>query len=114
MKALTLITAAALTTFSVSAAAQMNSTPAEFRGYKACVEANEEGLRGLVTERNYLYENTNDGRKYYINATIWEDGERVAVGFTCETTRSGRLLENQGLSYNHFAPAGDAPQVAGN
>ena len=115
MKALTLISAAALAAFSMSAAAKPMSTLSEERGYQACVDANSANMERLIVERDFLYRTTDTGRTFYINASVWENGERVPVAFTCNTTRSGRLIENLGVTYNHFAPAtGANPQVAQN
>ena len=112
MKKSPLMIAAAASLLSASAFAG-TSTPAEFRGYQACLEANEDQFRGLVAERNYLIRNNADSRTYYINATAWENGERVDVGFSCETSRNGRLLTNNGASYTRYATAATSVQVAG-
>ncbi len=113
MKKSPLMIAAAAALLSATAVAQ-TSSDSEFRGYQACLEANESEFTGLVTEREYLISNNADSRSYYINATAWEDGQRVEVGFSCETTKSGRLLSNNGVAYTHYAAASDAVQVAGN
>ena len=94
-----------------------DSSPSEFRGYQACVEANADNLTGLAMERHYLLNETADGRIYYINATAWEDGERVNVGLSCETTPGGRLTSNEGVTYNRFVQAAEGRvqvEVAGN
>lgn len=105
--------AAVAATLSASALAD-TSTPSEFRGYQACLEANEADFSGLVPERNYLVAKTDAGRTYYINATAWKAGQRVEVGFSCQTTRSGRLLENQSTGNTRYVPANPAGiQVAG-
>ncbi len=115
MKVITLITAAALAAFSMSAAAKAPSSPSEQRGYDACLKANSGDVDRLLVESDYLYRATETGRTFYINASIWEDGKRVPVAFTCNTTRTGRLIENLGITYNHFAPAtGAGSQVAQN
>lgn len=91
------------------------SSPSEFRGYQACLEANADAFEGLVTERNYLLSEQPSSRIYYINATAWENGERVEIGFSCETTKFGRLLENKGATYARFVPESDTRvQVASN
>ncbi|MEM8768459.1 MAG: hypothetical protein AAGE43_13500 [Pseudomonadota bacterium] len=115
MKALTLITAAALASFSMTAAAKAPSTLSEERGYQACLKANSSDVDRLLVKKDYLYRTTETGRTFYINASIWENGERVPVAFTCNTTRSGRLIENMGISYTQFVPAtGADPVVAQN
>jgi hypothetical protein len=112
MKKSPLMIAAAAALLSATAAAGPSS-PGEVRGYQACLGANEDEFRGLVVDRNYLIRDTEESRTYYINATAWEDGERVKVGFSCETTRTGRLLSNNGAAYTHYAPAAGSIQVAG-
>ena len=118
MKAATLTTAIAATTLAFAAGVQAGpSTPSEIRGYEACLDANSDGLRGLTPERYYLLADTDTGRTYYINATAWEDGERVNVAFACETNASGRLTDNLGMTYNRFVPASEgrvSVEVAGN
>lgn len=114
MKAPLMIAATVAATLSVSASVMANtSTPSEFRGYKACLEANKGEFKGLVPERNYLIEQTSEGRNYYINATAWEDGKRVDVGFSCQTTSSGRLLANRSAGNTRYLPANPTIQVAG-
>ena len=112
MKTPLIIAATVAATLSVSALAT-TSTPSEFRGYQACLEANEDAFRGLVPERNYLIEETSEGRNYYINATAWEDGKRVDVGFSCQTTKTGRLLANRSTGNTRYLPVNPAVQVAG-
>jgi hypothetical protein len=113
MKKSPLMIAAAAALLSAAAGA-VTSSPSEFRGYQACLDANEGDFQGLVTDRNYLIREEENSRTYYINATAWENGERVEVGFSCETTRSGKLLSNQGASHTQYAAAPDDVQVAGN
>ena len=113
MKKSPLMIAAAAALLSGAAFATV-STPAEFRGYEACLEANQDAFRGLVPSREYLVEERDNSRAYYINATAWENGKRIDVGFSCETSKSGQLLSNQGAAYNHYAAASDSVQVAGN
>lgn len=112
MKAPLMIAATVAATLSVSAMAN-TSTPSEFRGYQACLEANNSEFKGLVPERNYLIERTSEGRNYYINATAWENGKRVDVGFSCQTTSSGRLLATRSTGNTRYLPANPAVQVAG-
>ncbi len=96
------------------AAGAVTSSASEFRGYQACLEAHQDAFRGLVTERTYLVQQKADSRTYYINATAWDNGERVEVGFSCETTRSGKLLSKNAVANTRYAAASDSVQVAGN
>jgi hypothetical protein len=109
-------TAAALlsgTALMSGTAAAETSTPSEFRGYQACLAANEDAFRGLVPERQYLISRTDEKSTYYINATAWENGERVDVAFSCETTPNGQLISAQVTADTRYAAASDAMQVAG-
>ena len=113
MKKSPLMIAAAAALLSASAFAGA-SKPAEFRGYQICLQANEDQFQGLVVDRNYLIQENADSRSYYINATAWENGERVNVGFSCQTSKNGRrLLTNNGAAYTHYAAASSSVQVAG-
>ena len=112
MKKSPLMIAAAAALLSGTAVAKV-STDSEFRGYQACLEANQDAFSGLVPEREYLISNNEDTRSYYINATAWENGQRVDVSFSCDTSKSGRLLTNNGASYSHYAAAPSSVQVAG-
>ena len=115
MKAPIVLAAAALTSVAfASASFAAPSTHAELRGYQACLEANQDDFAGLTTQRNYLLAKTDTGHTYYINANAWQNGQRVKVSFSCETTSTGKLVQNQGVSYNHFISARSVPvQVAG-
>lgn len=108
-----LLIAATLAVAVSGGAHAVQSTPSEFRGYQACLDANEANFSGLVTERDYLLSRTETGRIYYINATAWENGERVPVAFTCETTASGRLVSNRAVDATQFVRAPESVQVAG-
>jgi len=88
-------------------------SPAEIRGYNACLAANETSYRGLVPAKDYLLQETDTLRTYYINATAWKDGDRVDVALSCDTSLSGRMLTNRGGSYTHYVPASDPVQIAG-
>ena len=113
----TLLSGAVL--FSGTAAAG-TSTPSEFRGYQACLEANEDAFSGLVPERRYLISRTSEKSTYYRKGSVQscmrfsarENGKRVDVAFSCDTTPSGRLISNQGAAYTRYAAASDAMQVA--
>lgn len=108
---LLLAAAAALATATAQAAP---SSPSEIRGYQNCLDANQDGHKGLLVNRQYLLAEADDQRTYYINATAWKNGERVSVGFSCDSTLSGRLISNRGASYVRFVPANDQVQVARN
>ena len=69
-----------------------SSTNTEFRGYENCVSAAEGETRGLVTSREYFIHRTPDMNQYFINASAWNDGERVKVRVACDTSRNGRKL----------------------
>jgi hypothetical protein len=112
MKTPILIAAAAAALIAAGAHAGPRSTPSELRGYQACVDANADHYRGLRFERTYLINQTDTGRTYYLNATAWENGERVGLGFRCETNRTGRLIEASNPSYVQYVPAADSVQVA--
>ena len=114
MKAPIYLAAAALISVAFAPASfAAPSTHAELRGYQACLEANQDGFTGLSTQRNYMLSKTDTGRTYYINATAWQDGQRVKISFSCETTDAGKLVQNQGVSYTHFVSATRTPvQVA--
>ena len=113
MKKAPMMIAAAAALLSATAVAT-TSSPSEYRGYQACLEANEGQFQGLVVERNYLIQDKDDSRTYYINGTAWDNGERVQVGISCETTRRGKLLNSQDVVKAHYAAASDSVQVAGN
>ena len=90
------------------------SSPAEHRGYEACLSATADSLQGLTTERSYLLSNSADQRTYYINATAWQDGQRAQVGITCATSKSGRDVLSHAVTDNRYAAASsDGIQVAG-
>ena len=112
MKKSPLMIAAAAALLSGAAVAN-TSTDSEFRGYQACLEANDSEFSGLVPEREYLISNSEDTRSYYINATAWENGKRVDVAFSCVTAKNGKLLESQVALGTRYAAASDAIQVAG-
>ena len=112
MKKAPLMIAAAAALLSVTAHATTIG-PMEKRGYEACLKAHEGEFRGLQVDRKYLIRNKEDSRTYYINATAWENGERVQVGFSCETTRRGKLLAAEDAVNARYAAAA-TNQVAGN
>jgi hypothetical protein len=54
---LTIVAAIAAVTTAATADARPNS-PAEQRGYQACLEANQDAFRSLIPERHYLINET--------------------------------------------------------
>lgn len=112
MKTSILIAAATAALIAAGAQAGPRSTPSELRGYQACVDANADGHLGLRFQRTYLINETDAGRTYFLNATAWESGERVALGFRCETNKAGRLIEASSPSYVQYVPAAGSVQVA--
>ena len=76
--------------FSTGATAA-NSSPAEMRGFNNCVAAFDTGnLSGVTVPRVYYITANAESKTYYVNASAWQDGVRVAKRVTCETSRSGR------------------------
>ena len=92
MKAAALLASAALLTAAAVEVDAKSSTNTEFRGYENCVSAAEGETRGLVTSREYLIHRTPDMNQYFINASAWNEGERVRVRVACDTSRNGRRL----------------------
>lgn len=113
MKTTLILAAIAALAASLGASAETRSTPSEMRGYQACLDASAQDYRGLVTNRTYLIEKRADQRTYYINATAWQDGERVNVGLRCETDRNGRLITAAEPTNARYVPAGSTVQIAG-
>lgn len=90
----------------ISAAAQAGvATVREARGYDACLAANGKRFERIVAGRDYYLNSTENGRIYYINATAWEQGERMKVGLSCETTKSGRRVLSHRVTDKQFVPA---------
>ena len=78
------------------------SDSAELRGYDKCLDAAAEQSRGLATQRTYLLNTQGAQNQYYINASRWEDGNRVAVRIACETSANGRTLLSQSMTPGRF------------
>jgi len=110
--AVSVIAAVAFT--AVDAAAKV-SRPSEYRGYQACLAAVDNQYDGIVTQREYLLrDDAADRRTYYINATAWENDERVPIGIACDTSKSGRTVLSHAVTTNHYAAASyTGVQVAG-
>jgi hypothetical protein len=113
MRTTLILLAAASTALIAGSVNARPSSPGEIRGYQNCLAANENDFRGLIPARTYLLEERADERVYYINATAWQDGERVDVGMSCRTSPTGRLLENLGASFTRYVPNAASPvQIA--
>lgn len=97
----TLAVAGGMALGSASALAD-TSSPAEYRGYSKCLEAAAAQSRGLAADRFYLLNAEGTDRQYFINATRWQDGDRVPVRIACETSRSGRVLLSQSIAEGRF------------
>lgn len=99
-----LIAGAFASSLSLSAVAAPSS-PSEYRGYTACLDSLPAQYDNLTPARNYYLSRSADGRTYYINASHWQNGERVNVGLRCDTTASGREVLSSTVSANRFAIA---------
>jgi len=79
------------------ASAQVSS-PADLRGYNSCVKAFDTNeLNGVHFPRVYYIARNADAanagsKTYYVNASAWQDGNRVMKRLSCTTTRSGRQV----------------------
>ena len=88
-----LTTATAFAALTLSAAAgATTSSPSEMRGYESCLASAHAESTGLVADRFYYLDRSDRDNRYYVNATRWENGERIPVRIACTTTRSGRTL----------------------
>jgi len=113
MKTPLILAAITALTFSLGAEAQSRSTPSEIRGYQACLNNAASDVQGLVTDRTYLIDQRDGTRTYYINGTAWENGERVDVAFSCETSLGGRLITVFEPTASRYVPVEPAVQIAG-
>ncbi|NOX50713.1 MAG: hypothetical protein GXP16_09280 [Gammaproteobacteria bacterium] len=100
-KAILITAAVAVGAASASAQAGL-STPTEFRGYTTCIEAASEGTKGLVAARDYLINKSNHTAHYFINATVWNNGQREAVRISCNTAGNGQRLVSTNLDSGRF------------
>ena len=119
MKTALLIATGIAASISLAAEARI-STSSQFTGYKNCIEAAEKEYaagnqyHGLVTQRHYFLNQSDESDTYFINATAWQDGSRVPVAITCETTESGRKVAGLSTVSSRFAlGTGEGVQVAG-
>ncbi len=100
-KAILITAAVAVGVASASAQAGL-STPTEFRGYTACIEAASEDTKGLVAARDYLINKSGHTAQYFINATVWKNNQREAVRISCHTTGNGQRLVSSSLDTGRF------------
>ncbi len=84
------------------------------RGYNRCVKAFDgQGLSGVTLPRFYYINHTADSKTYYVNASAWENGNRVSKRITCETSASGRELHAVETADGRFARvARQEPRIA--
>ena len=90
-------------TLAAGSALAVPSNSAELRGYSNCVAAATEQSDGLQTQRHYLLNSQGERNEYYINATRWEQGDRVPVRIACQTSANGRVLLSQSVAAGRFA-----------
>ena len=99
------IAAATALTASAFAVEARTSSPADYRGYEACVAAADRDSNGLVPSRHYYLEKDAGTNYYYINATRWQDGARDSVRIACETTHRGHKLVSSVIEQGRFSQA---------
>jgi len=101
-----LLTAAAALLFTAGASA---STIDE-RGYQACEDriVSEFKDEGVMLNRRYYFTRSEDGRTYYINGAIWNDGKRVAGRAACKTTANGREVVEFRTDFGSYVLDGTA------
>ena len=113
-----LIGAAALAA-GLTFAAQANAGPlADQPGYDNCHDEiqSQYDHQGLVFARLHYLNREAGSNTYFINASAWEQGERVGLKSACETTKNGRRILALETSYGRWkdAPAGRVDiEVAG-
>lgn len=89
-----------------SAASAATSSPSDHRGYQTCVKAlDTESLSGVVFPRVYYIAHQAEAKTYYLNATAWQNGERVVKRITCETSANGRQVTSFATNDGRFALA---------
>ena len=64
------------------------------RGYRECerILTEEFANSGVVFNRHYMVKRSEEQRTFYINQTVWSDGERMPVASTCVTSVNGRKV----------------------
>lgn len=88
------ITALIGTALSASALAKPSS-PSELTGFDSCKDQIERELketRGVVFAPVYYLADTEAGRRYFINLSNWENGDRATLRSECDTNRNGRKV----------------------
>lgn len=93
------------------AAVAQASSPSQSRGYSKCLNAAAEQSQGLSSQRNYLFSRDGAKSQYYINATRWQNGERVAIRINCQTTANGQMLLSHDIAEGRFARKQSQPGV---
>lgn len=100
----TLLVAGIAATTMIAATAQAKiSSASELRGYEACVSAANPEFKGLKLARVYYLNEAADKNTYYLNGTAWQNGERVDVRISCDTTTNGYDLLNQTTNVGRYA-----------
>lgn len=80
------------------------STAAELRGYETCVAAFADTQpRGLTTPRSYYISKQAGTNSYFVNATVWEGGDRVNKRLNCVTSANGNRLQSFDVLDGRFA-----------
>ena len=64
------------------------------RGYRECerILTEEFSNSGVVFNRHYMVKRSEEQRTFYINKTVWSEGERMPVASTCITSTNGRTV----------------------
>lgn len=99
ISSLAIISAAAMVSANAMAG---QSSPAEYRGYSKCIDVAQQESNGLTPKRNYLMSKDGATFDYYINASRWESGDRVAVRIACQTGSYGRILISHSIEPGQF------------
>ena len=98
-----LIAGIAATTMMAATAQAKISSASELRGYEACVDAAAPEFNGLKLNRVYYLNEAGDKNTYYLNGTAWQNGERVDVRISCDTSTNGYDLLNQTTNIGRYA-----------
>ena len=102
----TAFTLAALGTLVSTSALARSSSPFEMAGFDSCRDEIRQDLgnasRGATFARVYYLADTDEGRRYFINYSAWEDGDRVALRSECDTTRNGRNVLALNTDYGRY------------
>ena len=102
--------AAAAAVFTASAQAGTSSS-SEFRGYNNCLEAASMPYKGVVADRAYYLNRAGSAQTYYINVTAWDNGDRVNLRITCDTSTNGRELLRSSIDSGRFQLARPSVRV---